>query len=80
MRQKLPYRGGCGKEEGGDVVSLKTCKSCICQVLQCRLPEESLGAAQERMQATNDEALLYSTTLAKVDCPICFLPIPVRLL
>ena len=72
----------CGQEEGG-VVSLKTCKS-------CKLVKYCNANCQHKHRATykkdckrraaelRDEAL-FKEPPAKEDCPICFLPMPIRL-
>ena len=52
------------------------------QVLQRQLSKESLAGAQETLQTTSelsDEAL-FKDPLPKEDCPICFLPMPMKML
>ena len=72
----------CGKEDGG--VSLKACKSCM-QAKYCdakcqknHWPKHK-KACKQRAAELRDEAL-FQVPPAKEDCPICFLPMPVRLL
>jgi hypothetical protein len=52
------------------------------EVLQRRLPEESLAETQKRLQTTysQDDEALFKDPPAKGDCPICFLPMPHKLL
>ena len=74
----------CGKEEGGGAISLKMCMSCT-SVKYCNAKcqrnhwpkhkkECKLRAAELR-----DEAL-FKDPPAKEDCPICFLPMPEKLI
>jgi TPR repeat protein len=73
----------CGKVEGGEDVSLKACKACkavkycgaACQKkhwpthkIECKLRSAEL----------RDEAL-FNDPPPKEDCPICFLPMPIKL-
>ena len=73
----------CG-EEGGGVVSLKACKSCwlvkYCSVA-CQRNHWSKHQKYCKRRATeiHDEAL-FKDPPAKEDCPICFLPMPVRMI
>jgi tetratricopeptide (TPR) repeat protein len=70
----------CG-EEG--VVNLKTCKSCM-QVKYCNaICQKNHWAkhkkeCKQRAAELRDEAL-FKDPPAKEDCPICFLPLPVKL-
>jgi len=71
----------CGKEGG---VSLKTCKACM-QVRYCNAecqknhwPTHKIEC-KLRASELRDEAL-FKDPPAKADCPICFLPMPVRLI
>ena len=71
----------CG-EEGG--VSLKVCKPCMlvkyCNA-ECQRKHWSTHKKQCKLRAAElrDEAL-FKDPPAKEDCPICFLPMPVRLI
>ena len=71
----------CGVAGG---VSLKACKSCMlvkyCNVLCQRnhWPEHK-KLCKERAAELCDEAL-FKDPPAKEDCPICFLPMPLRLI
>jgi hypothetical protein len=72
----------CGKDEGGDV-SLKTCTSCkavkycdaACQ--RNHWPKHKKSCKQ-RAAELRDEAL-FKDPPPKEDCPICFIPMPLRL-
>jgi MYND finger len=60
----------CGKEDGGGVVSLKTCKSCML-VKYCN------ATCQRNHWATHKkeyDKALFKDPPSKEDCPICFLP------
>ena len=71
----------CGKEGG---VSLKVCKSCMqakyCNA-ECQRNHWSKHKKQCKLRAAElrDEAL-FKDPPPKEDCPICFLPMPARLL
>ena len=72
----------CGVAEG-DVVNLKTCKSCML-VKYCNAdcqrnhwPKHKM-ACKLRAAELRDEAL-FKDPPAKEDCPICFLPMPEKL-
>jgi TPR repeat protein len=71
----------CGKEGG---VSLKVCKLCM-QVKYCDATCQKnhwpthKAACKQRAAELRDEAL-FKHPPAKEDCPICFLPMPVRLI
>jgi len=71
----------CGKEGGA---SLKVCKSCMqvkyCNA-ECQRQHWSTHKKQCRLRAAElrDEAL-FKDPPHKEDCPICFLPMPVKLL
>ena len=73
----------CGKEEG-DGISLKTCKSCklvkYCNAMCQRnhWPTHK-KPCKHRASELHDEAL-FKDPPSKEDCPICFLPMPMRLL
>ena len=71
----------CGKEGGA---SLKTCKSCML-VKYCNAncqrnhwPTHKIEC-KRRAAELRDEAL-FKDPPAKEDCPICFLPLPTRLI
>ena len=49
-----------------------------CQILQSYVPMESLAKAQ-KAELLHDEALFKDPPL-KEDCPICFLPMPGKLI
>jgi len=74
----------CGEEEGGGVVNLKACKSCMlvryCNV-NCQRNHWPTHKNECKLRAAElrDEAL-FKDPPAKEDCPICFLPMPARLL
>jgi hypothetical protein len=65
----------CGKEEGGSV-SLKACKSCMLVELKRKSHKQ---ICKQRVAELRDEAL-FKDPPAKEDCPICFLPMPEKLL
>jgi TPR repeat protein len=73
----------CGKAEGGDV-SLKTCKSCktvkYCGAT-CQRNHWSTHKKLCKLRAAElrDDAL-FKDPPPKEDCPICFLPMPMRLI
>ena len=73
----------CGGEEGG-VVNLKACKSCMlvkyCNV-NCQRNHWPKHKKECKLRATelHDEAL-FKDPPAKEDCPICFLPMPFKLI
>jgi len=73
----------CGSEEGGDV-SLKTCKSCkavkYCDA-KCQRNHwpKHKKSCKQRAAKLRDEALFQVPPPAKEDCPICFIPMPLRL-
>ena len=73
----------CGGEEGGGV-SLKTCKSCM-QVKYCNPTCQKNHWAKHKKECKlraaelRDEAL-FKDPPAKEDCPICFLPMPVKMI
>ena len=75
---------GCGKAEGGGLVSLKVCKSCMlakyCNAA-CQRKHWPTHKADCKIQAAKirDEAL-FKEPPPKEDCPICFLPLPSRLI
>jgi hypothetical protein len=86
MAQRQSYCADCGSEEGvgGDVVSLKMCKSCM-NVKYCNAKcqknhwpkhkkECKLRAAELR------DAAVFKDPPPKEDCPICFLPMPKNLI
>ena len=72
----------CGKEEGG-AVSLKVCKACMsvkyCNA-KCQKNHWSTHKKECKLRAAEirDEAL-FKDPPPKEECPICFLPMPVRL-
>jgi hypothetical protein len=72
----------CGREEGG--VRLKICKSCMhvkyCDAMCQRnhWPKHKIDCKQRAAQL-RDEAL-FKDPPPKEDCPICFLPMPTRLI
>ena len=72
----------CGKE--GDVVSLKTCKAFISLSGIVTLnANERMAKAQKTVQTTRAELrdeLLFKDPPPKEDCPICFLPMPSKLI
>ena len=74
----------CGKEEEGGGVSLKTCKSCMhakyCNAT-CQRNHWSTHKkdCKQRAAELRDE-VLFKDPPAKEDCPICFLPLPTRLI
>ena len=74
----------CGSEEGSGVISLKTCKACMvvsyCNPT-CQKNHWSKHKKECKLRAAElrDEAL-FRDPPPKEDCPICFLPMPVRLL
>ena len=74
----------CGKEEGDGGVSLKACKSCM-QVRYCNAACQHKHwlahkkACKQRAAELCDEAL-FKDPPPKEDCPICFLPMPARLI
>ena len=71
----------CGKEGG---VSLKSCKSCLetkycdatCQKNHWPTHKKQ---CKQRAAELHDEAL-FKDPPAKEDCPICFLPMPLKLI
>ena len=73
----------CGKEEGDGSVSLKACKACMlakyCNA-ECQHKHWATHKADCKIQAAKirDEAL-FKDPPAKEDCPICFLPMSLRL-
>ena len=73
----------CGEEEGG-IVSLKACKSCMfvkyCNAT-CQRNHWSKHKKLCKMRAAEirDEAL-FKDPPPKEDCPICFLPMPIKLI
>jgi hypothetical protein len=74
----------CGKEEVEGIVSLKACKSCML-VKYCNAncqrnhwPKHK-KKCQQRAAELRDEAL-FKDPPPKEDCPICFLPMPDKLL
>jgi len=83
-RNKIKARcADCGDVAGGDV-KLKTCKSCLlvkycnanCQRNHWPTHKQE---CKQRAAELRDEAL-FKDPPAKEDCPICFLPMPERLL
>ena len=74
----------CGGEEGGGVISLKACKSCklvkYCNV-NCQKNHWPKHKKECKLHAAKlcDEAL-FKDPPAKEDCPICFLPMPAKLI
>ena len=71
-----------GQEEGG-VVSLKTCKSCML-VKYCNAKCQRNHWAKHKSDCKRRAAELRNEALfeelpRKEDCPICFLPMPIRL-
>jgi len=72
----------CGEEEGGG--SLKTCKSCMlvkyCDA-SCQRNHWPTHKAACKLRAAElrDEAL-FKDPPPKEDCPICFLPMPSKLI
>lgn len=74
----------CGKKEEVDGVHLKACKSCML-VKYCNADcqrnnwPKHKKACKERATEIRDEAL-FRDPPDKEDCPICFLPMPVRLI
>ena len=73
----------CGEEEGG-VVSLKACMSCML-VKYCNANcqrnhwKKHKKVCKRRAAELRDEAL-FKDPPPKEDCPICFLPMPFRLI
>jgi hypothetical protein len=73
----------CDKEEGGGV-SLKACKSCML-VKYCNADCQKnhwpthKQICKHRAAELRDEAL-FKDPPAKEDCPICFLPMPMRII
>ena len=73
----------CGKEEEGGI-SLKTCKPCM-QVKYCNAACQKKHwtthkkSCKQRATELRDEAL-FKDPPAKEDCPICFLPMPLKLI
>ena len=73
----------CGKEEEGGI-SLKTCKSCM-QAKYCNAACQKKHWAthkkscKQRAAELRDEAL-FKDPPPMEDCPICFLPMPIRLI
>ena len=73
----------CGKEEEGGI-SLKTCKSCM-QAKYCNAACQKnhwathKKSCKQRAAEIHDEAL-FKDPPPKEDCPICFLPMPVKLI
>jgi hypothetical protein len=71
----------CGKEEGG--VSLKMCKSCMsvkyCNAICQRKHWPKHKKDCKRRAAELRDEMLFKEPPPKEDCPICFLPMPVRL-
>jgi hypothetical protein len=69
---------------GGEGVSLKTCKSCM-SVKYCNAKcqrnhwPKHKRVCKERAAEIRDEAL-FKDPPPKEDCPICFLPMPVKLI
>ena len=74
----------CGKAEGGGVASLKVCKSCM-RVKYCNAECQKKHwpthkkQCKQRAAEIRDEAL-FQDPPPKEDCPICFLPLPSRLI
>ena len=74
----------CGKAEGGGVASLKACKSCM-RVKYCNAECQHnhwpthKKPCKQRAAEIRDEAL-FKDPPPKEDCPICFLPMPIKLL
>ena len=74
----------CGKEEGGAGVRLKVCKSCM-HAKYCNASCQKNHWAshkkdcKQRAAELHDEAL-FKDPPAKEDCPICFLPIPKKMI
>jgi len=73
----------CGVVAGGGI-SLKACKSCM-QVKYCNADcqknhwPKHKAACKQRAAELRDEAL-FKDPPAKEDCPICFLPMPFKLI
>jgi tetratricopeptide (TPR) repeat protein len=73
----------CGKEGGG--VSLKACKSCMtvkyCNA-ECQRNHWPTHKKDCKLRAAEirDEALVFKDPPPKEDCPICFLPMPNKLI
>ena len=74
----------CGEEEAGGAVSLKTCKSCM-QAKYCNTEcqhkhwPKHKKECKQRVAEQRDEAL-FKDPPPKEECPICFLPMPKRLI
>ena len=74
----------CGKEEGGGLASLKACKACM-QAKYCNAEcqhkhwPKHKKPCKLRAAELRDEALFKDPPL-KEDCPICFLPMPAKLI
>ena len=74
----------CGGEEGVGVIRLKACKSCMivkyCNV-NCQKNHWPKHKKECKLRSAEicDEAL-FQDPLAKEDCPICFIPMPVKLI
>ena len=71
----------CGVDGG---VSLKTCKSCMlvkyCNA-DCQRKHWSTHKAEcKRRAAELHDEVLFKDPLAKEDCPICFLPMPAKMI
>jgi hypothetical protein len=81
---KAIYCADCGKEEVEGIVSLKACKSCML-VKYCNAECQKnhwpthKKLCKQRAAELRDEAL-FKDPPAKEDCPICFLPMPVKLI
>ena len=72
----------CGKDGGG--VSLKACKSCML-VRYCNADCQKNHWAEhkrdcKRRVAELRDAALFKDPPVKKDCPICFIPMPTRLI
>ena len=72
----------CGKEMGG--VSLKVCKSCmLAKYCNAKCQKKHWPShkkdCKRRAAEIRDEAL-FKDPPAKEDCPICFLPMPKKLI
>jgi TPR repeat protein len=84
MTTTISHCADCGKEEVVGIVSLKACKSCML-VKYCNADCQKKHWAKHkkvckrRAAEIRDEAL-FKDPPPKEDCPICFLPMPGKLI
>jgi TPR repeat protein len=73
----------CGKEEGEGLVSLKACMSCrlvkYCNT-KCQKKHWTHKKKCKRRAAEIHDKALFKNPPPKEDCPICFLPMPGKLI